>query len=464
MTATSRALAILAVLLAAGRASGTSEPHRRPNVVLVVVDTLRADRLGCYGNRRGLTPAIDALAAHGAVFRRAYAQSSWTIPSVGSIMTSRMPFEHGAILQSTPLQEDNVTVAEALRDGGYETAAFVANPLLTVLGGFSQGFDVFDVPTRTNPTGFPFARAGIVNSRVADWVAKRARNRQARPFFLYVHYMEPHPPYGRTDKLRRLLGGRPVPDLGALSQAYLLSRTYRLTAQQIDDVKDVYDAEVAQVDDGIAWLVRALTRLGILDDTVIVVTADHGEELLDHGGTSHGQTLYDEVVHVPLVIAAPGEQGVVDDDTVALVDVAPTILDFAGIPAPAEYEGHSLADELRRRGPIEALWQRVAGHFREPGVALSHLAGQGEHPEPASAQRAVIRGFLKAIAVGPDAPRYYDLDADPHEKTPATLAAGERAALDRLLEDLRQRERPIAATVPVEPATRDQLRALGYVN
>jgi arylsulfatase A-like enzyme len=462
--ARSCALAILAVLIAAGAARATSEPHRPPNVVLVVVDTLRADRLGCYGNPRALTPAIDALGARGAVFRRAYAQSSWTLPSVGSIMTSRMPFEHGGVLPGTRVNDDNVTLAEALRAHGYVTGAFVANPLVNAVAGFGQGFDVFDVPVRTNPHAFPIARAGIIDTHAADWLAKRALARDGSPFFLYLHYMEPHPPYGRTDKLRRLLGGRPAPDLGALSQAYMLSRTYRLTREQLADVQDVYDAEIAQVDDAIAWIVRSLDKLRMLDDTVIVFTADHGEEFMDHGGTSHGWTLYDEVLHVPLLIAAPGKGRVDVDETVALVDVAPTVLELAGIPAPAGYEGHSLAEKLVPPGRLAAVWQRMTARFREPGVALSHLAGPGEHPEPANALRAAVRGFDKAIAVGPEPVRYYDLAADPHETTPVNLPPAERAALDHLLDDLRERERPIAPAVPaIDPSTRDQLHALGYV-
>jgi hypothetical protein len=113
---------------------------------------------------------------------------------------------------------------------------------------------------------------------------------------------------------------------------------------------------------------------------------------------------------------------------------------------------------------MAALWRHVTGPFREPGVALSHLAGPGEHPEPADARRAVVRGSRKVIAVGAEPPRYYDLAADPHEKSPATLTSRERDALDRLLDDLRKRERPLAAARPIDPSTRDQLRALGYVD
>jgi arylsulfatase A-like enzyme len=291
--------------------------------------------------------------------------------------------------------------------------------------------------------------------------------RDGSGFFLYVHYMEPHPPYGNTEKLTRLLDGRPVPDIAGTSAAYMASRRKPLTPEQMERVEEVYDAEVAEMDDGVAWLVRSLHDLRMLDHTVIVFTADHGEEFLDHGGTGHGATLHEELVHVPLIVAAPDAAPRVVDDTVALIDVAPTVLDLLGIPAPREFQGRSLAAEIVPPGSIRAFFRRLVGFFQpsEPGVALSHVAERTERPDPANAQRAVVRGLHKAIAVGQNPPEYYDLVVDPRERSPAALTPEERAPLDRLLQALREREPAAPAeTEPLDPAKRRQLRALGYVD
>jgi len=322
--------------------AGSAAP-RRPNIVLIVIDTLRADHVGFIGNPRGLTPAIDSLAAGGVVFRRAYAQSSWTKPSIASLLTSRYQSDHGVIGFESQLAERETTLPEVLRDNGYATGAFVANPVLRSDMGFAQGYDEYQVA----------AAWDVLDVRTREWMnmhsVRWVRQTLPRPFFLYLQYMEPHLPYRPTSKFAMVFEDRAWPDLKLLNRA--LARNMQLSPEMLADVKDVYDAEVAEADRRVGVVLEALRGAGALNDAIVVVTADHGEEFGDHGGLLHGSTLYEEVIHVPLVIAAAGgARGVGVDEPVELIDVPPTVLDLAGVPAPSSFRGRSRRALVRTGG------------------------------------------------------------------------------------------------------------------
>ena len=254
--------------------------------MVILVDTLRADRVGAYQPARRLTPFIDSLAASGVVFEHAYAQSSWTIPSVASLFTSRYQTQHGLLAFGASLNATEVTLAETLQGAGYATACVTANAALAFKTGFDQGFGHFRVlAVEANAK----ARADAVNAAAFAWLDANA----GRPAFLYLHYMEPHLPYSPSpEALDRVLGGRPRPDLKAASASMMMAITMPPTPERLRDIQDVYDAEVASLDDGLRALVAGLETRGVLRDALVVVTADHGEELQDHGGMGHGVSLY----------------------------------------------------------------------------------------------------------------------------------------------------------------------------
>jgi arylsulfatase A-like enzyme len=432
---------------------------QHPDVVVILVDTLRVDRLGCYGSSRGLTPAIDALAARGVVFLNAHAASSWTKPSVASLFTSRLPLDHGARRADSVLAEDERTLAEAFHDAGYATGAVAANPVLDPRFGFGQGFDGYDVATLS-------WKASEVRKRAGLWLAQLwARHGPRPPIFLYVHYMEPHTPYAQTRKLSELFGPD-APSLPDVNRRLLTAAVSPLTVVEREHMERVYDAEVAEVDAQIGSL-QNLFKLYRLVDPIFVVVADHGEEFWDHGGILHGHTLYEELIHVPLVVVASGVTTGGDvTDTVSLLDVAPSLLDLAGIPRPASFRGRSLRALLMPRSAWGHAWDAITHPFAEPSTAVSEVQTYRESTSLYALRshqlRAMVRGRDKAIWTDDGPAEFYDLADDPRERRPAALGTGARRRLEDALASMEHEPATPPATVPLDPATRDRLRALGY--
>ena len=467
-----RALALLALVLAAGCAS---PPATRPNIVVVLIDTLRPDRLGAYGNTRGLSPFLDELASRSTVFQHAYAQSSWTSASVASLFTSRYQSQHGVTSFSSPLPAEEETLSEALRSHGYDNGAFVANFLLRANLGYDQGFATFDTYSRLDPTSpgkFIKATADRINSEALAWLDHRPEN---APRFLYLHYMEPHVPFGpQPAALATVMGDRPLPDIEAVNHAFAVWTLvdFKKDPALLEATKDLYDAEVLSIDTALRELFTELGRRGVLDDAIVVVLADHGEEFLEHGLIGHDKTLYEEVIRVPLIIHVPGQSERFDvEKRVSLIDVAPTLLDLVGIAPPAGFEGRSLAPLLRRGrdgawslAGLRNWWAaRTAGETQ----VVSELIKERDATRYSPHERAVVAGSDKLIA-GVDGQReFYDLAVDPAEHQPDALAAPARAKLEQSLEPLRAyaaRGGDAAGGVVIDEDTKERMRALGYTH
>ena len=281
-----------------GRASiETSGPEKgsRPNVIVYLVDTLRADRLGCYGHGVPVSPNIDALAADGVLFEHVVAQSSWTKPAVVSILSGIGPLSHGVNGRRDRLPESITTLAELLRAQGYRTAAFAANAYITEKAGFAQGFDAFD---------FAHARSHAVTDKVVAWLEALLGN---EPFFLYVHTIDPHAPYEPAHPYRERFASRVTdPAVGTVDHIRALGRKeIEATDALVADMLALYDAEVAENDHAFGVLSNRLRALGLYDDTLIVFLSDHGEGFRDHGVFGHGWDLYREVVDVPMIVRPP---------------------------------------------------------------------------------------------------------------------------------------------------------------
>lgn len=339
-----------------GEAAETS--GERPNVVLIVVDTLRADHLGAYGYERPTSASIDRrLAARGTLFEDAYAQAPWTLPSVVSYLTGRYP---GELLRPADgpfaIPADVPTLAERLREAGYRTGAFVANPTLQPVAGFDRGFETWWVP----PAEVESLSLGAeeVNRRALPWIEAHA----AAPFFLYAHYMDPHDPYASP-----ATGAERSPffaDYAGAITGRMVHGVY-LGDVELDDpeadrrqLASLYDSEIAYVDERIGELIDAFGPQ-VAADTLFVFTSDHGEELGDHGGWKHGHTLYNEQIRVPLVFRWDGRVG--DgrrvSGSVRLVDLVPTVLSAAGLELAPELDGIDLMPAL---SGIQTLPRRVA--------------------------------------------------------------------------------------------------------
>jgi arylsulfatase A-like enzyme len=468
--------AILCATVALVATAAWSADVRRPDVVLVVVDTLRADRLGAWGNRRGLTPFLDELAGRAHVFTRAYAQAPWTNPSVASLFTSRYQSQHGITEFLSVLAADEQTLAEALGEAGWATGGFSANGLLSRRAGFDQGFDAYrsflQLGGAEDRLLRPAKRADEITAEGMRWLDEVRASRPDVPVFLYLHYMEPHTPYAPPPALLERVRGPGAPlDLGALNRAVVLANLTAPAPAVLRDIQDAYDAEVLAIDEGLRALAAALDARGLLETSLLVVTADHGEEFQEHGGMGHGRTLYDEVLHVPLVIRTPGQgRGVVVDRLVSSVDVAPTILEVAGVPPRPTFEGVSLARDLTARGTPSSLRRWLARLFddRPAPVVFSE-----RRPQQAGAVRgpthedAVVSGWGKVIRSSDGSRAFYALDVDPGERRPDRVDEGEREHLDDRLRAMRaraERNRTPAETHAIDERTRGMLRALGYAD
>lgn len=433
-----------------------SKPPLRPNIVLYMVDALRKDHLGCYGYSRPTSPHLDRFAADAVLFEDALAQSSWTRPSVASILTGLWPQNHRAMSASNVLPNGVDTLQERLRAAGYRSAAFTANGNAGQMFGFDQGFDHFSYLEFVRP-GEPLARSTDVQQAVVSWMDRRANS--AQPFFLWILSVDPHSPYRAPEPYHSLFArGRKDATRGSVERLIRLAlQEERVPAGDIEEMVDLYDAEVRANDESFGALLEELRRRGLYDRTIVVFVSDHGEEFCEHGGWEHGRTLFSEVLGVPLVIRVPGmSRGSRRPELVEQVDLMPTLLDLAGVHAGGPANGRSLKPLL---SGAAASWPSVA--------SLAHLDYRGR------AGVSVVEGDWKLIMDSRQGvvgyPRLYYRPADPNDQHDVSFRHRERAyfmraRLSQLL--LAGQTAPLPSATPDPAGLREieeHLRALGYV-
>ncbi|MEM8934097.1 MAG: sulfatase [Acidobacteriota bacterium] len=411
------------------------------NVVLYVIDTLRADRLGFHGHRRGVSPRLDALAERSIVFERAIAQSSWTKSTMASVLTGLGPLTHGIRGPEHRLGDQATTLAEQLGAAGWWTAAASTNAHLTAESGFAQGFDVFEAL---------FDEGSNDASTITAWgLDQLDRREDDRPFFLWLHVMEPHAPYAPPETERRRFAAS-VEDrwLGSVEHVRALGdKATPATDEVVDALFDLYDAEIAATDRAFGALLDGLEARDLTDGTVIVVLADHGEAFRERGVFGHGWDLHAETLDVPFLVHVPGVEPRRVGQPVQQIDVLPTLVDLFGLSADPSVQGASLM-------PL------VDGGDLAPRPLIATMDYEGR------AGLAVVVDRFKWITprsadFGP--PRLYDLVADPQERRDLI---DERPVLAGWLESLARRAERVeteAATVDLDPETRRRLEALGYL-
>ena len=440
----------------------------------MLVDTLRADALGAYGNPRDLSPTIDAIAAEGVLFERAIASSPWTQPSMASLFSSFNPGVHGVVsyaaafsalygdAEKVAVFDDTfTTLAESLRAHGYETAGFVANPFLLEPFGFSQGFEYYDASFAGNRT--PGDR---VNEAAVQWLRQREHD---GPFFLYLHYMDVHGPYDGNlrdldallDEVDRLPAKQPltVAELDALDYLDRLPREYHDAERhaRLRPYREYwvarYEAGVKQVDHYLAELRRQLDQLGVWDGAYVIVTSDHGESLCEHGTWDHGLSTFDTELHVPLVLRWPArlQPGARYRHRVRLIDLLPTMRDQLGLPPLERAQGRSIAAWIDAPDSGTDL----------PAFAEALSVG----PE----QKALYDGGWK-LMLYPDHFELFDLETDPGENEDVAARRPEiaRRMRERLERQLAENHR-LADDVRVRfeeltPEQIERLRSLGYLH
>jgi arylsulfatase len=489
-----RGAGLLLLVLGAGwwvaaRAPEAAPGAPGPNVVFILVDTLRADALGCYGYHRPTSPHIDGLAARGVRFEQAVAESSWTIPTVASIFTGVFPAVHRVTNYEAVLAESFLTLAEGFRAAGYRTGARISNIFVKASHGYHQGFD--DARIVMNLYKLLFLEKLLAQARVTrhydfapgDEISDAAiawlRRHGDEPFFLYLHYYDPHfPYYPPPDYAMRYvgpgMGGRFPYHAFVGDSLWNIVSEYKIgtrsAPEEIAYNRAVYDAEINFVDDQIGRVLAHLRTSGLEERTIIVFTSDHGEQFYEHGARLHSKTLYHEETSVPLIIQAPGTEPRVVKQRVRALDLYLTLPALAGV-FPEEPAGE-VPRLMREQAMGDSLVPLMAGQGLPPSTVyetFTSLDIDGVKKE------AFYRGdwkLIRNLARGDDLPRppleLYHLSEDPRERI--DLAPRLPARRDRLASLQESRWRAMAARAvaevehrPLDESEIEKLKALGYI-
>jgi len=434
------------------------------NVILIVIDTVRADRLGCYGSTAGMTPEIDRFSKNAVRFEQAFSHAPWTLPSIASLFTSQYPTQHGAgghLGSFTILRDDAVTIAELFKRAGSVTGAITNVLFLTEKFGMTQGFKTVDA---TVPESNILARrAGATTEAALRWLDRHS----SKPFFLFVHYFDPHLRYDPPQPFRRRFADARDADsddyiFGTVNDMINLRRgLVMLDYRKVARLEKLHNGEVAYTDAEVGRLLAGVSERNLEANTVIIITSDHGEEFYDHKGFEHGHTLYDELLHIPLIIRAPGvefmqantdmtqAQGLSVRTTVRQIDIAPTLCELVGIqPAPA-FVGKSLVPFLMdRKGenrPVLSqgnMWGPSGSSWRKEGFKL------------------IQRSSMESLQL-------FDINSDAREQNNIADKIPQKcdvmmADLDLILQAISRRRTPNQAP-ELSQREIERLRSLGYI-
>jgi len=429
-------IATLLALASPACGPGSGLPHappEAPNVLLITIDTLRADRLGAYGYPRPTTPALDRLAIRSVVFERATASAPWTLPALASALTSESVSTHGCWSFGSVLDESFVTLGEHLLAAGYDTACVTSHLFTTTRHGLQQGVvhsdDSFAYP-EVDPS--QNVTSQVISDKGIRFLDQKRASPDGGPWFLWLHYFDPHEEY--------------MPHPG-LSEAFVTPGE-RTPAQVLGDL---YDGEIRYTDQHIERVLQSLEENGFAGNTVVCVLSDHGEEFFEHGGQGHGHSLYQELLHVPLIVHVPELSARRVPQVVRQIDLLPTLLELVGLPVPGGLAGRSLVPLLK-------------------GGALDEAPALSEVDHGLYSLEALQLGRFKLIHERKlDRYALYDLELDPGEQQDVGEEHPEqRMALRDQLERLRNAALERAAIfgthreLTLTPGLGDSLDALGY--
>ena len=438
-------LALATVMLLAASCGDESAPAAggRPNILLVLIDTIRADHMGCYGHHRPTTPHLDSLAGAGTLYARMMSGSPWTLPSMTTTFTGLTERQHRARLRERTFYGVDPALPFMpllLKEEGYRTAAFFNVIYMSEHFGFHRGFDHFDCEGLVEL--WNSRTAGETVDALLAWLDGRE---DGRPFFAALHLFDPHATYnppspydtvwadpgyeGRFDSTWGVRSDMDEANSGAVA----------VDSAGVRNLINLYDGEIAYTDAQLGRLLAGLRRRGLGDETLVIVMGDHGEEFADHGRFAHGHTLHAELLQVPLILAGAGvEPGVVDTSLVGNIDVLPTVMAAAGSSAPEGSPGRDLLPPCD--GPPRTMFASGLGGCRQ------------------ACARRLDRKVVWHVAE--DSAYAYDLAADPTEMNPLPPDSGLLAeAMDYWATPPRGNPRAVPWTNAVE----DQLRDLGYI-
>ena len=462
---------MLALLAGAGCGGGTEEEARpeRPNVLLISIDSLRADHLGCYGYGRRTSPRIDALAAEGALFEQAISTTSWTLPAHAALLTGLADSVHGCTDTDKPLVPGRITLAERLAEHGYATAGFFSGPYLHPVFGLSQGFETWvdctsyagfndqraqETGTIEGPDVWRRANDDVTNPTVLREVAAWLRGSRREPFLAFVHLWDVHFDFVPPPPYDTLFDPDYAGEMTGRDFFFDPRIAPGMPERDLEHLIALYDGEIAWTDHHVGAILDLLGELGLADDTLVVLTSDHGTAFFEHGQRAHRNGLFDELVHVPLVLRLPGAvpAGARVPDQVSSIDVVPTVLELLGLGVPDDVMGRSLVPALRG----EASDQLAVSELLTLGQELRSFRREG---------RKLIVDERTHLG------RVYDLERDPGEQRgvaradePAVRAAREDQRQGMLwLDQWRALLPATAGEARIPEGVLDQLKDLGYV-
>jgi arylsulfatase A-like enzyme len=463
-----RILLLCVLVLPLGCRSGAPAfdgPYPGADIVVVSIDSLRADHLGSYGYPRPTSPYLDSLAAEGIRFENAMSTTSWTLPSHAALFTGLSDSAHGLVYDGLRLGAGHVTLADVLREAGYHTAGFYGGPYLHPTFGLDRGFELWQscmtkIPDEVGEGRLrQMARAGtrtahqdITGPRTLAEVERWLETVDERPFLLFLHMWDVHYDYIPPQRYVDLFD----PDWdGDMSFHFQNPEIHRdMHPRALAHFIALYDGEIRFTDDILREIFARLDARGRFENAVVVITADHGEEFFDHGDKGHRRTLYEEVLRVPLIVRLPGGAagGRVVDDVVGLIDLMPTLLSLVDVPLPRPVQGRDLTPLLR-------------------GESMEPVAMLGELHWPNFVLQSVRTRHGKLIRDGEGSEVYFDLRRDPGEQAPLPEDHPARAEARRLLEESLRETAGLREELGVgaSPATRmdDEVRRrleiLGYI-
>ena len=422
------------------RTTDGTEVPRCPNcnVIVILIDTLRADHLPCYGYERNTAPNICGLAEEGFLFQNMFSNSPSTKASVASLFTSMLPSQHKSIHNEDVLSDEVTTMAEILAEHGYHTYAVNGNPVIKTKFNYDQGFATWkDNITRTTK------RNRVIFDSLGSY---------EQPFFLYLHYMDPHSPYTAPTSYYRFFNGDydgSVTGAGPYDVSYFENRP-----DELEQLRNFYDNEIRFVDHRIGELFERLREAGLYEDSVIILLSDHGEMFLEHGSFEHSNGVYTEVIDVPLIIRPPNQEKIVVETPVQTVDILPTLLSMLGIDVDHRFMGRPIfsligSDETR---PIFSEQQR-------------RCCGQTRF-----AEKALIMGNYKLIKqlAKTNVHLLFDMRKDPMERVNLIDSAPNAIELIEKMDSLIQANASMYDGIETKKTTLDeettqQLKALGYI-
>jgi arylsulfatase A-like enzyme len=436
----------------------TGNKSESPNIILIVVDCLRPDHLSCYGYTRNTSPAIDELAGKGVFFRNAYSNAPWTKPSVASIFTSVYPNEHSAISLNDVLPEGVLTIAEFLKNSGFHTCFFNGgNYSIGREFNFDQGFDYYSLkPFNQNKT------TGLTDNFISH-----INSIYPKKFFAYIHYMDTHVPYNKNDyntlfdpKANTYL----EPGINYISNWHIRIMTHnnRLTEEDRDYLISLYDGQIRLVDENIKKIITALKVRKDFDNTVIILTSDHGEEFWEHNNYEHGHTLYNELLHVPLIIYGNRLKHFEVKKQASLIDIFPVIMEMLNI----EYKNSFI-----RGTGLKRIFNRNADQPEDPLFFTGTLYGDEKYSMLKGDKKIIINTSntkKKEKLYGysnKDNLEIYDLTRDPLEKQNPKDSDNQTVSL--LKKDLKKfidlKPQHRNAEVVINDELKEKLMSLGYV-